>query len=37
MEEFQSDIEALLEASDLPEHHRPVLEQLLEYADTLLS
>ena len=37
MEEFQRDIETLLDDQDLPPAKRSVLEQLLEYADTLLA
>ena len=37
MEEFQGDIEMLLDDQDLPPAKRSVLEQLLEYADTLLA
>ena len=37
MEEFQVDIETLLHDQSLPPAKRSVLEQLLEYADTLLA
>jgi len=37
MEEFQADIDNLLDSGNLTEDQRVVLEQLLEYADLLLA
>jgi exodeoxyribonuclease-1 len=37
MDQFQSEVEALLGEEELPAEHRAILEQLLEYADTLLA
>ena len=37
MEEFQADIDALSESEDLAPEQRVLLEQLLEYSDTLLA
>jgi exodeoxyribonuclease-1 len=37
MEEFQAEIEALMASGDLSEAQHALLEQLLDYADTLLA
>ncbi len=37
MEQFQAEIEDMLAADDLSAEHRAILEELLDYADTLLA
>ena len=37
MEEFQEEVEALLAGGELSEQQRALMEQLLDYADTLLA
>jgi exodeoxyribonuclease-1 len=37
MEQFQTETEALLASEDVSEMHRTLLEQLLDYADSLLA
>jgi len=37
MEEFQAEIEALMASADFSGAQRALLEQLLDYADTLLA
>ena len=37
MEEFQAEIEKLMAAAELSDEQQALLEQLLDYADTLLA